>query len=79
MPVPQARLPRDPSSQMITVTFENGTVFTLRASGTEPKLKYYSELAGPWPERARIESELSAVVDAAIAALVRPEAHHLQH
>jgi len=62
---------------MITLTFANGAVFTLRASGTEPKLKYYSELAGPWEDRARIDAELASVVDAAIATLVRPSAHGL--
>lgn len=29
----------------ITITFENGAVCTLRTSGTEPKIKYYCELA----------------------------------
>lgn len=29
---------------MITFTFENGVVITLRTSGTEPKIKYYSEM-----------------------------------
>lgn len=36
-------LPSSKSSQMITFTLENGTVITLRTSGTEPKIKYYSE------------------------------------
>jgi phosphomannomutase len=36
-------LPSSKSSQMITFTFENDTVVTLRTSGTEPKIKYYSE------------------------------------
>ena len=31
------------SSEMITYTFSNGYVLTLRPSGTEPKLKYYAE------------------------------------
>lgn len=29
---------------MITFTLENGSIATLRASGTEPKVKYYIEL-----------------------------------
>lgn len=29
---------------MITFTFENGLVITLRTSGTEPKIKYYAEM-----------------------------------
>uniref|UniRef100_A0A915KJB8 Alpha-D-phosphohexomutase C-terminal domain-containing protein n=1 Tax=Romanomermis culicivorax TaxID=13658 RepID=A0A915KJB8_ROMCU len=37
-------LPVSSSTQMITFTLENGSVFTLRASGTEPKIKYYIEI-----------------------------------
>ncbi|EFN85495.1 Phosphoglucomutase-2 [Harpegnathos saltator] len=40
----KAVLPVSKSSQMITFTFENGLVTTLRTSGTEPKIKYYNEL-----------------------------------
>ncbi|VDP52289.1 unnamed protein product [Schistosoma margrebowiei] len=29
---------------MITFDFSNGVTLTLRTSGTEPKIKYYSEL-----------------------------------
>lgn len=32
------------SGQMLTFSFENGLVATIRTSGTEPKLKYYTEL-----------------------------------
>lgn len=31
------------SSHMITFTLQNGIVATLRTSGTEPKIKYYTE------------------------------------
>ncbi|KAK3794868.1 hypothetical protein RRG08_001019 [Elysia crispata] len=37
-------LPTSKSSQMITFKFSNGCVATLRTSGTEPKIKYYTEL-----------------------------------
>ena len=36
-------LPVSASSQMITFTLEGGRPLTLRASGTEPKIKYYFE------------------------------------
>lgn len=36
-------LPSSKSSQMVTFTLENETVITIRTSGTEPKIKYYSE------------------------------------
>ena len=37
-------LPLSTSSEMVTFTLANGSVTTLRASGTEPKVKYYIEL-----------------------------------
>lgn len=40
----KAKLPSSRSSQMVTLTFENGVIITLRTSGTEPKIKYYSEI-----------------------------------
>ena len=42
----KALLPISKSSQMITFTFKNGLVTTLRTSGTEPKIKYYNEFCG---------------------------------
>jgi phosphomannomutase len=44
-------LPVSQSSQMITFTFKNGLVATLRTSGTEPKIKYYAELCAPPTEK----------------------------
>lgn len=43
-PDKKARLPTCKFTQMITFTFDNGFVATLRTSGTEPKIKYYTEL-----------------------------------
>ncbi|KAI4461665.1 phosphomannomutase 45a [Holotrichia oblita] len=40
----KAVLPSSPDQQMITFEFDNGLVFTLRLSGTEPKLKFYTEI-----------------------------------
>lgn len=37
-------LPISTSSEMVTFTLANGSIATLRASGTEPKIKYYIEL-----------------------------------
>ena len=42
---------------MITFTLENGCTITLRTSGTEPKIKYYSELGGETREGAERELE----------------------
>ncbi|KRZ05477.1 Phosphoglucomutase-2, partial [Trichinella zimbabwensis] len=37
-------LPWGPSNFMITFSLENGCTFTIRGSGTEPKIKYYIEI-----------------------------------
>lgn len=36
---------------MLTFYFESGSVLTLRTSGTEPKIKYYSEMAADPKEK----------------------------
>ena len=62
----RALFPSDPNSQMITFSFDNGVVATLRTSGTEPKLKYYAEYCGR-PEQKDwnlIEKELDELVEA---------------
>lgn len=43
-PDKRSTLPASKSTQMVTFSFENGAVITLRTSGTEPKLKYYAEM-----------------------------------
>ena len=47
----KAILPTSKSSEMITFEFANGLVVTLRTSGTEPKVKYYTELRAPPEEK----------------------------
>lgn len=61
----KAVFPSDPGSQMITFTFDNGVIATLRTSGTEPKLKYYAEYCGRPEEKdwARIENELETLLE----------------
>ena len=49
--------PVSPSSEMITIELADGTVMTLRGSGTEPKLKYYIESKGDSMEQARSKAE----------------------
>ncbi|XP_068975326.1 glucose 1,6-bisphosphate synthase [Bombus flavifrons] len=63
-----AVLPTSKSSQMITFTFKNGLVITLRTSGTEPKIKYYSELCAS-PDEQDIEA-LKGVLDEMVSAVV---------
>ena len=61
----KAVFPSDPGSQMITFTFDNGVIATLRTSGTEPKLKYYAEYCGRPEEKdwTRIENELETLLE----------------
>lgn len=53
-------LPTSASSQMITFSFENNAVISIRNSGTEPKLKYYSEIRGDNATQA--ETDLKGLV-----------------
>lgn len=71
----KAVLPTSSSTHMITFSFANGCVATLRGSGTEPKLKYYVELNGEDPEAVR--KELDEVVDAIIHQLLQPSKNGL--
>ena len=76
----KATLPADAKSQMITFTFENGVVSTLRTSGTEPKLKYYAEFCGK-PENKdwdKIEQELDDMVAALKQDFIQAEKYGLE-
>ncbi|CAO3678925.1 unnamed protein product [Rhizopus stolonifer] len=68
-------LPVSSSSEMITFRLANNTVFTIRTSGTEPKIKYYSELRGESEEQAKID--LHNVVEAIGTELVEFEKNGL--
>lgn len=70
-------LPVSKSSQMITFTFTNGCVATLRGSGTEPKLKYYIELSGDHKKAAEIDKELLEMVEAINQQCLEPEKNGL--
>lgn len=50
-------LPVDKSSQMITCELEGGAVFTVRGSGTEPKIKFYIECVDKSSEAAKKGAE----------------------
>jgi len=70
----KAILPWTPGDMMLTLYFEGDGVLTLRASATEPKLKYYLEVKGLAAERAAAE-QLATQLEAAITSeLVQPEA-----
>ncbi|KAL7738416.1 hypothetical protein ACLKA6_006731 [Drosophila palustris] len=67
-------------TQMITFTFKNGFVITLRSSGTEPKLQYYAEMCGK-PENKRwdeMEKTTRRMVEAAVNEFYEPEKNGLK-
>lgn len=67
-------LPVSKSSPMITITFVNGCVVQLRASGTEPKFKYYIEMQGkPGVKRGVVMEELSQCSNIVLEELLKPE------
>ena len=71
-------LPVSASTQMITYTFENGCVATLRGSGTEPKLKYYIELPGkPGEKHEDVIAELMDLSHELLQACLEPEKNGL--
>ncbi|XP_074996550.1 glucose 1,6-bisphosphate synthase isoform X4 [Calonectris borealis] len=72
-------LPVSKSSQMITFTFQNGCVATLRTSGTEPKIKYYAEMCAlpEQSDRTELEEELQKLIEALIENFLEPDKNGL--
>ena len=72
-------LPCSSSSPMLTIRFENGCTAQFRASGTEPKFKYYIELAGsPGVPRDEVERELNEMAGILLEELLHPSANGLK-
>mmetsp|Transcript_6094 Transcript_6094/g.17063 ORF Transcript_6094/g.17063 Transcript_6094/m.17063 type:complete len:638 (+) Transcript_6094:162-2075(+) len=62
------------SSPMLTLRFKNGCVVQLRASGTEPKFKYYIEMRGePGVSRDEVEKELMKMSRLVLEEICQPE------
>lgn len=66
----KAKLPLSASSPMLTFTLDNGVTLTIRSSGTEPKIKWYSEIVTTSSNGKQI---LEATVNAAVEQLIRPD------
>ena len=74
-------LPTDPSCQMLTFSFDNGCVGTLRTSGTEPKIKYYTEIISPPGSelsREMLAEQLLDLKNTLIETFLQPEKHGLK-
>ncbi|XP_048120897.1 glucose 1,6-bisphosphate synthase isoform X1 [Alosa alosa] len=72
-------LPVTKSSQMVTFTLQNGIVATLRTSGTEPKIKFYTEFCVP-PGKSDItnlEDELKKVTSVLVEEFLEPDKNNL--
>lgn len=61
-------LPVSSATQMITFTLVEGCIITLRTSGTEPKVKYYSEMNGN--DKKDVQQELKRIVEGFVCACV---------
>ncbi|TGZ73225.1 hypothetical protein CRM22_001645 [Opisthorchis felineus] len=77
-PDKKARLPVSKSSQLITFTFDNNVSLTIRTSGTEPKIKYYSELRakpGSSHSEQALAAELEELIGLVVKEFYRPEVY----
>ena len=73
-----SRLPSTPDSHMIMFEFSNGCSVTLRTSGTEPKIKFYTEIAGAvGQDRASIKDTLHTFIDNLVNEMLQPDVHGL--
>lgn len=79
----KATLPSSKSSQMIIFQVaqqqENGYIatVTLRTSGTEPKIKFYSEMTGAFEHRVSIQQALAELIDQMVDELLEPQRNGL--
>ena len=72
-------LPISKSSPMMTLGFTNGCVAQFRASGTEPKFKYYIEMKGqPGVSREVVEKDLNEMAAFLLEKLLEPEKNGLK-
>jgi phosphomannomutase len=67
-------LPTMPDAEMLTLELDGELTLTLRTSGTEPKLKFYSEIAGEvGVDRAKLAADLEKALGECIEELLDPE------
>lgn len=69
-------LPVDKGAQMISCELEGGVTFTVRGSGTEPKIKLYIEGAAPSSEDA--QAAATSVLRDLVSEWFRPDVNGLR-
>jgi phosphoglucomutase len=69
-------LPVDVTSQMITCELDDGAVFTVRGSGTEPKIKLYIECQGKSSQEAK--KGANEILDDLLREWFKPEENGLR-
>ncbi|XP_047126034.1 phosphopentomutase isoform X2 [Hydra vulgaris] len=72
--------PTSTSGQLLTFTFEDGCVASIRTSGTEPKIKYYTEIYTEPSDRmtlAEAQMKMNNLTKHIIEELLQPEQNHL--
>ncbi|CAG0880611.1 unnamed protein product [Cyprideis torosa] len=69
------KLPVSKTSHMITFRFDNGCEATIRTSGTEPKVKYYTELCATPDKKDQelLKAELATFVTTLIQEFMQPD------
>jgi phosphoglucomutase/phosphopentomutase len=72
--------PTSKSSHMITFYFENSCTLTIRTSGTEPKIKWYSEIRQTDMSKSRqqLKCELDDLIKHVIEQFYEPERNNLK-
>lgn len=70
-------LPVSASSQMLTFRLANEFMITLRTSGTEPKIKYYTEYKGVDGNVESAQRYLDGILDGIIQELLDPSRNGL--
>ena len=72
-------LPITEDSHMLMYGFDNGCSVTFRTSGTEPKIKYYTEIKGDsLMSKTELASKLKTFVDNLVDTMLQPGINGLQ-
>lgn len=75
----KSTLPMTPDSHMLMFEFANGVSITLRTSGTEPKIKFYTEIAGKSGQTtAELKALLVSFVDQVVEEMLQPTKYGLK-